>query len=105
MPALSFPPPRLIFPDPKTTMLTFDQVQAFDRDGFVLVPNVFTSQEIEILLSNVTKEGKVTKHTGNMPDAAGRSSKLALWMDVSDDIFGAVTTSPRIVNNVRMLLR
>ncbi|MDB6169173.1 MAG: Phytanoyl-CoA dioxygenase [Verrucomicrobia bacterium] len=86
-------------------MLTLEQTQAFDRDGFVMVPDAFTPQEIGILLSQVTKEGRVTKHQGNMPDANGRSSKLALWSDVGDDVFGAVTTSPRIVNNVRMLLR
>lgn len=86
-------------------MLTNEQTNAFDRDGFVLVPEVFTPKEIEILLSNVTKDGRATKHQFNMADSAGRSSKLALWSDVSDDVFGAVTTSPRIVNNVRMLLR
>ncbi len=32
-------------------------------------------------------------------------SKLALWADISDDVFGAVSSSPRIVNNIRMLLR
>src|SRR4051812_32994051 len=77
-------------------MLTIEQTQAFDRDGFVLVLDVFSPREIEILLSHVTKDGKVTKHTGNMPDAAGRSSKLALWMDAEEDIFGAVSRSPRI---------
>ena len=105
MPALSPAPPRLTFSTPEIAMLSFDQVQAFDRDGYVLVPDVFSAQEIEILLSHVTKDGKVAKHTGNMPDAAGRSSKLALWMDAGDDVFGAVSTSPRIVNNVRMLMR
>ncbi len=86
-------------------MLTIEQTQAFDRDGFVLVPDVFTPQEIAILLSHVTADGKVKKLTGDMPDAAGRSSKLALWMDAGDDVFGAVSTSPRIVNNIRMLMR
>ncbi|MCW5547483.1 MAG: phytanoyl-CoA dioxygenase family protein [Opitutaceae bacterium] len=86
-------------------MLSFEQIQAYDRDGYVLVPDVFTPQEIEILLANVTKEGKATKHQFNMNDAAGLSSKLALWSDVSDDVFGAVTTSPRVVNAVRLLLR
>ncbi len=51
-------------------MLTIEQTQAFDRDGFVLVPDVFTPQEIEILLSNVTKEGRVTKHQWTTTDAS-----------------------------------
>lgn len=86
-------------------MLTPEQAQAFDRDGYVLIPDVFSAREIEILLTHVTQDGRVTKHQGDMPDAAGRSSKLSLWADISDDVFGAVTTSPRIVNRVRMLLR
>jgi ectoine hydroxylase-related dioxygenase (phytanoyl-CoA dioxygenase family) len=86
-------------------MLNLEQTQAFDRDGYVLVPDVFTPREIEILLENVTKDGRATKHQFNMPDSAGRSSKLSLWSDISDDVFGAVSSSPRVVNNVRMLLR
>jgi hypothetical protein len=99
--AVSFHP-RFKKDDP---MLTLEQTQAFDRDGFVLVPNVFSAQEIETLLSYVTKEGRVTKHQGSMPDAAGRSSKLSLWFDTGGDIFGAVSTSPRVVNPIRMLMR
>ena len=86
-------------------MLSFEQIQAYDRDGFVLVPNVFSPDEIAILLSHVTKDGRVAQHQGNMPDANGRSSKLSLWMDVGNDVFGAVSTSPRVVNCVRLLLR
>lgn len=85
-------------------MLTPEQVKAYERDGFVLVPDVFSLREIEILLTHVTRDGRVTKHTGDMPDAEGRSSKLALWMDIRDDVFGAVSTSPRIVEPVRQLL-
>ena len=86
-------------------MLTLEQIQAYDRDGYVLVPDVFTPQEIEILLANVTKEGRVTKHLGAALDAAGRASKLSLWMETGDDVFGAVSASPRVVNAVRMLAR
>jgi len=86
-------------------MLTLEQIQAFDRDGYVLVPDVFSPREIEILLAHVTKDGRATKHQWAALDADGRSSKLSLWADISDDVFGAVSSSPRIVNNARMLLR
>lgn len=86
-------------------MLTLPQIEAYDRDGYVLVPDVFTPQEIEILLANVTKDGRATQHLSALKDASGRASKLSLWSDVGDDVFGAVTTSPRVVNAVRMLLR
>jgi hypothetical protein len=86
-------------------MLTLEQIQAFDRDGYVLVPDMFSPREVEILLANVTKDGRVTKHQWATTDTDGRTSKLSLWADIGDDVFGAVSSSPRIVNNVRMLLR
>jgi len=86
-------------------MLNAEQTQAFDRDGFVLVPGVFNAEEIGVLIDEVEQGQRVKQHASNMPDAAGRSSKIALWMDKRDDVFGAVSTSPRIVNAARMLLR
>ena len=86
-------------------MLSLQQIEAYDRDGYVLVPDVFSPREIEVLLANITKDGRATQHQFALKDATGLASKLSLWSDVSDDVFGAVTTSPRVVNAVRMLLR
>ena len=85
-------------------MLTLEQIQHYDRDGFVLVPDVFSAQEIAILLDHVD-DPRVTDHTWASKDAAGKESKLALWTDAGDDVFGSVSTSPRVVTAVQMLLR
>jgi ectoine hydroxylase-related dioxygenase (phytanoyl-CoA dioxygenase family) len=85
--------------------LSFAHTQQFDRDGYVLVNDVFSPEEVAILINEVERAERLKKHTSNMPDAEGRSSKLALWMDAGQDVFGAVTTSPRLVNAARMLLR
>lgn len=85
-------------------MLTLENIQTFDRDGYVLVPNLFSAQEIEILLDRVD-DPRVTGHTWAAKDAAGMESKLALWSDAGEDVFGAVSTSPRVVTGVQMLLR
>ena len=81
-------------------MLTSDQRLAYERDGFVLVNDVFKPDEIEIL-SAAAGQGKQVM---NMPDANGRSSKLALWTDISPDVFGLVSTSPRMVGGARAIL-
>ena len=86
-------------------LLNHDQIQAFDRDGFVLVPDMFSPLEIETLLATVGKDGPLDKVTFNVTDNAGRESKLAFWADIRKDIFGAVSSSPRVVDNARMLLR
>src|SRR5436309_2637262 len=83
--------------------LTDSQQLSFERDGFVLVENLFSREEVSALLSHVEVD-RVSKHKFNMPDTAGRSSKLSLWMDVGKDVFGAVTASPRIVIRARQLL-
>lgn len=85
-------------------MLTLEQIQNHDRDGYVLVPDVFSAQEISILLDHVD-DPRVKDHSWSSKDAAGKESKLALWTDADDDAFGAVSTSPRVVTAARMLLR
>ena len=71
-------------------MLNIEQVQAFDRDGFVIVDNLFSAEEVAILLDAVEHSLERQRQVSNMPDAAGRSSKLSLWMDAPDDVFGAL---------------
>ncbi|MFM1851085.1 MAG: 1-deoxypentalenic acid 11-beta-hydroxylase [Verrucomicrobiota bacterium] len=85
-------------------MLTAEQITAYDRDGYVLVPDLFSAEEIAILLSHVN-DPRVGGHTWAAKDAAGKESKLSLWMDTGDDVFGAVSASPRVVTAVQMLLR
>lgn len=85
--------------------LSVEQAWAFDRDGYVLVPEVFTPREVEALIGSIGREARVAKHLANMPDTEGRSSKLSIWGDLGNDIFGAVSASGRLVNAARMLLR
>ena len=85
-------------------MLTLEQIQTFDRDGYVLVPDLFSPAEIEVLLAHVG-DARVTGHQWSAKDSAGLESKLSLWTDAGEDVFGAVSTSARVVSAVRMLLR
>jgi ectoine hydroxylase-related dioxygenase (phytanoyl-CoA dioxygenase family) len=86
-------------------MISLEQANAFDRDGFLLVESLFSQEEVNVLLSQIDAGGRVAKHKFDRADAAGRSSKLALWTDIRDDVFGLVSASPRIVSTARLLLR
>ena len=86
-------------------MLTQEQLRSFERDGFVLVEGMFTQKEIDILLEHTGTAERVVGRVFDMPDTGGRSSKLSLWNDIGDDVFGAVSASPRIVENARAILR
>src|SRR5688500_7681414 len=86
-------------------MLTPQQIRSFDSDGFLLIEDMFSAAEVEVLASHALEGERAQSNIADMPDAEGRSSKLALWTDVRQDVWGAVTTSPRIVNRMRGLLR
>ncbi len=85
-------------------MITRQHIEAYDRDGYVIVDNFFSQQVVDILLSRVER-GERTERQLNMPDVAGRSSKLSLWMDLQNDVFGSISAHPRLVNSVRAILR
>ena len=77
----------------------------YDRDGYVLVENVFAPAEVAAMISAVEGGGRVAANTYAMADGSRKAAKLALWYELGDDIWAAASTNPRVVNNVRMLLR
>jgi hypothetical protein len=86
-------------------MMTMEQAITFDRDGFLEVEALFSPEEVALLLDAVEQETRIEAHTFELKDTDGRASRLSLWSDIGDDPFGRVSASPRIVNEVRALLR
>ena len=76
----------------------------FQKDGYVLLENVFSSEEVDTMLDAVQGGSRVAETTRATTDASGKPAKLAIWHELGDDIWTAVSTCPRIVNNVRILL-
>ncbi|UVI30030.1 phytanoyl-CoA dioxygenase family protein [Paenibacillus spongiae] len=86
-------------------MLTHQHVFDYQRDGYVILENVFSQEEVGRMIDTVERgEGVAQANAGGPRDASGRSSRLALWYDLRDDIWSAASTAPRIVNSVRILL-
>jgi hypothetical protein len=88
-----------------TDFLTPDHISNYDRDGFVLIENVFTQPEVQAMIAEIEAGRGIDVNTRVRLDAKGKKTKLAIWHTLDDDIWGAVSTSPRLVNNVRILLR
>ena len=66
--------------------------------------NLFSEAEVRILLDAVETGARVAENTRATSDASGKSSRLAIWHELGNDIWTAVSTCPRIVNNIRILL-
>ena len=86
-------------------MITFEQALIFDHDGFLLIDDLFSAEEVTVLLAAVDDATRVKEHAFELKDTDGRASRLSLWSDIGEDVFGAVSSSPRIVNAARALLR
>ena len=85
--------------------LTPEHVDNYDRDGFVLMENVFSSDEVAALLRDVEGGQRVAQTQQGMEDASGKKAGIAIWHELGDDIWAGASTHPRLVNAVRMLMR
>ncbi len=81
-----------------------NNVSDFHRNGYVLVEDLFSEEEVRILLHAVETGARVAENTRAISDASGMTSRLAIWHELGNDIWTAVSTCPRIVNNIRILL-
>ncbi|MES2462728.1 MAG: phytanoyl-CoA dioxygenase family protein [Armatimonadota bacterium] len=87
-----------------STFLTNQSTADYARDGYVLVPDLFSSKEIQALLRDVEQGDRVAAATRGNEDASGKKAKLAIWHELGDDVWAAASTNPRVVNNTRILM-
>lgn len=80
------------------------QVAQYQRDGYLLVPDVLNREEITLLTDAIEGNGRVHTEGSETVDGTGKRVRLAIWNELTDDIWSAVTTLPGIVKRVRILL-
>jgi ectoine hydroxylase-related dioxygenase (phytanoyl-CoA dioxygenase family) len=85
--------------------LSYRDVERFERDGYLLVDELFTAAEVEKMLQAIAGGDRVARTTRAVGDGEGKKAKLAIWHELGEDIWSAVSTCPRIVNHVRILLK
>ncbi len=82
-----------------------EQVEQFDKDGYLLVEQLFDAEEIYFLLRVAKTDQQVSQQSQERRDASNRRTKLWITGRLSDDIFSAVVHSHRIINSMEQLLR
>jgi hypothetical protein len=76
---------------------------AYDRDGYLVVRQLFTPQEAQLLLDLSTDES-ITSKGFDLVDQEGKKTRLTLWFTPGDDSFGLMSRSQKMVAAVRQLL-
>jgi ectoine hydroxylase len=85
-------------------VLTNEQIQAFERDGYLLVRGLFDKEEAEILRRAAKADAAFNKNAYDLKDPEGGVAKLVLWNKAGEDIWGAVARCERLVNAMEQLL-
>jgi phytanoyl-CoA hydroxylase len=86
------------------SVIEADQIKKFNRDGFVIIPSMFSSTQAELLYKLALQDDEVSKHSYELNDSSGKRTKLALWFTPGDDLYSLVTRSEKLVSAVDQLL-
>lgn len=87
-----------------TTYLSTQQIDTFQKDGYLIIKNFIDPISIEILYSTAIADDSMEKNAILVTDQAGKNSKLSLWFTPGNDVFGYMTRSEKMVNSVASLL-
>ncbi len=83
---------------------TPEEVDQYHETGYLLVPKLFDQQEMDILLKYAKSDQALVAGASGRRDATGQITKLTLWNEVGDDLYGMFSRSPRIVDRMEQLL-
>jgi ectoine hydroxylase len=88
-----------------TTPLHRDQIESFDRDGYLIVRQLLDAEETHMTLTAARADEAMRANKMDVIDTQGRSTHLSLWNHPGDDIYGMICRSRRIVDAMCQLLR
>lgn len=86
------------------SILTADQRAAFERDGYVMVRNLFDAQEIGILRTAIESDPALRSRLYDRNDASGKSTRMAVWNHPGESAYGLAARSHRVVDTMEDLL-
>ena len=88
-----------------TRPLTDEEIAAYHRDGFVVVPGLFGADEIAPIAAACAADPDLGGRIVHVTDSDGGQQDLAGWSsDEGEDLLGLMTRIARIVDNAETLI-
>ena len=84
--------------------LTQQQVNAYQKDGFLLFKKLFDQDEIGMLKKSAMAHRELDKRSYGKADGEGGTVRLSIWNHPEDNIYGMFARSARIVDVAEHLL-
>ncbi|WP_153799106.1 phytanoyl-CoA dioxygenase family protein [Foetidibacter luteolus] len=84
--------------------LSPEEVQAYHKDGYVVIRNFCSQEEIDRLYGTALEDSAMSKNALDLNDQSGKKTRLSLWFTPGNDVFGYLTRSERMVVSVAQVL-
>ena len=85
-------------------MLTADSKSKFEKDGYLLLSDLFSAEEIAALSRFVQGDQQLAGETYGKRDATGNETRLAVRNQLDDSPCSAIVRSERVAGTMTQLL-
>ncbi|CAG5000212.1 L-proline trans-4-hydroxylase [Dyadobacter sp. CECT 9275] len=86
------------------TSITTDQIEQYNRDGFLAIRGFFSPEEVSKLYRIAVEDNVASKNAINVNDSSGKRSRLSLWYKPGDDVYGLLARSETLVDAIDRLM-
>jgi ectoine hydroxylase len=86
------------------SIMTPAQLDAYNRDGFVIVPGMFDRDEVNLLQRAMELDPAVRGHMIDRADATGAATRISLWNRAGDSVYGLAARCLRMVDTMEAVL-
>ncbi|MDA7872703.1 phytanoyl-CoA dioxygenase family protein [Akkermansiaceae bacterium] len=86
-------------------LLTEEQLSDYDHDGYIVVRNLFSKDEIDSLGHAARSDNEMDKSSTQRDDGEGNAVRLALWNHPGDGIYGMFARCRKMVDRVEEILK
>ena len=80
-------------------LVTPHHLETFHRDGYLFLPQLFDTEEMDILLKFAKNDEALLAGATGRKDASGQVTKLTLWNHPGEDLYSMFSRSPRHSNS------
>lgn len=84
--------------------LTPEEVAQFNRDGFIIIRNMFSLEELKPLQQALEKDPTMADSQTEIKDDTGVSFKISIWTDLGETFVGIFPRTARVIDAVELLL-
>jgi ectoine hydroxylase-related dioxygenase (phytanoyl-CoA dioxygenase family) len=86
------------------SLLSEAQRADYERDGFVVIRQLFDAQEIGLMREAIETDPQLRESLYERHDASGKATRMATWNHPGDSVYGLAARTHRVVDTMEDML-